>query len=80
MKTKSEINEVSMLRSEIEFMMADRQALLKLAGAAAKFVDKTNIAKLPMSVIPLAEALAQGLNGLSEDTLHEALLSVSKKR
>jgi hypothetical protein len=79
MKTKSEINEVSMLRSEIELMVADRQALLKLAGAAAKFVDKADIAKLPMSVIPLAEALAQGLNGLSEDTLHEALQSVSKK-
>jgi hypothetical protein len=79
MKTKTENNEVSMLRSEIELMVADRQALLKLAGAAAKFVDKTDIAKLPMSVIPLAEALAQGLNGLSEDTLHEALQSVSKK-
>jgi hypothetical protein len=80
MKSKAELNEVSMLRSEIELMMADRQALLKLAGAAARFVDKTNIAKLPMSVIPLAEALAQGLDGLSEDTLHEALQSVSKKR
>jgi hypothetical protein len=80
MKTKTEINEVSMLRSEIELLMGDRQALLKLAGAAARFVDKTNIAKLPMSVIPLAEALAQGLDGLSEDTLHEALQSVSKKR
>jgi hypothetical protein len=80
MKTTTESHEISMLRSEIELMVADRQALLKLAGAAAKFVDKTDMAKLPMSIIPLAEALAQGLNGLSEDTLHEALQSVSKKR
>ena len=80
MKTVSDSPDVSMLRSEIELLMADRQALLKLAGAAAKFVEKANIAKLPMSANPLAEAIAEGLDGLSEDTLHEALQSVVRKR
>jgi len=82
MKTKlepSEITEVSMLRSEIELLMSDRQALLRLAGAAAKFVEKVNIEKLPLSVVPLADAIAEGVNDLSEDSLREALLSIKKK-
>ena len=78
MKQKTHSHEVSMLGSEIELLMQDRQALLHLAGAAAKFIEKANIAKLPMSAIPLAEALAAAVNELSEDTLKEALLSVAK--
>ena len=83
MKVKTEptqITEVSMLRSEIELLMADRQALLTLAGAAAKFVEKVNIEKLPLSAIPLADAIAESVNELSEDTLREALLSIKNKR
>lgn len=76
----SETTEVSMLRSEIELLMGDRQALLRLAGAAAKFVEKVNIEKLPLSVIPLADAVAESVNDLSEDTLREALLSIKNKR
>jgi hypothetical protein len=80
MKAKSDSPDVSMLRSEIELLMADRQALLCLAGAAAKFVEKANIAKLPMSAIPLAEAIAERVNDLSEDTLREALHTVKNKK
>lgn len=71
--------ETLMLTNEIELLMADRQKLLKLAGAAAKFVEKVNIEKLPMSVVPLAEAIASSVNDLSEETLREALLAVKKK-
>lgn len=71
--------ETLMLTNEIELLMADRQRLLMLAGAAAKFVEKVNIEKLPMSVVPLAEAIASSVNDLSEETLREALLSVKKK-
>lgn len=71
--------ETLMLTSEIELLMADRQRLLKLAGAAAKFVEKVNIEKLPMSVVPLAEAIASSVNDLSEETLREALLSLKQK-
>lgn len=77
-KKNDESPDVAMLRSEIEMLMADRERLLRIAGAAAKFVEKVNIAKLPVSAIPLAEAMASAVNALSEDTLREALLAVKK--
>lgn len=79
MTTQREHPAVAMLRSEIEMMMADREALLRVAGAAAKFVEKVNIARLPVSAIPLAEALASSVNALSEDSLKEALQSVKRR-
>jgi hypothetical protein len=79
MKNAKEHPAVQMLRSEIEFMMSDREALLRIAGAAAKFVEKVNIAKLPVSAIPLAEALASNVNGLSEESLQEALQWAKKR-
>ncbi len=39
MTTQREHPAVAMLRSEIEMMMSDRDALLRVAGAAAKFVE-----------------------------------------
>lgn len=78
MKKTNDMPESEMLRSEIEMLMADREKLLRLAGAAAKFVEKVNIARLPVSAIPLAESVAASVNALSEDTLREALLAVKK--
>ena len=78
MKKTNDMPEVEMLRSEIEMLMTDRERLLRVAGAAAKFVEKVNIARLPVSAIPLAEAVASSVNALSEDSLREALLSVKK--
>jgi hypothetical protein len=79
MKTAKEHPAIQMLRSEIEFMMSDREALLRIAGAAAKFVEKVNIARLPVSAIPLAEAIASNVNQLSEESLQEALLAAKKR-
>lgn len=79
MKTAKEHPAIQMLRSEIEFMMSDREALLRIAGAAAKFVEKVNIARLPVSAIPLAEAIASSVNQLSEESLQEALLAAKKR-
>lgn len=79
MKKTNDMPESEMLRSEIEMLMADREKLLRLAGAAAKFVEKVNIARLPVSAIPLAESVAASVNALSEDTLREALLAVKKQ-
>lgn len=79
MKKTNDMPEVEMLRSEIEMLMADREKLLKVAGAAAKFVEKVNIARLPVSAVPLAEAVASSVNALSEDSLREALLAVKQK-
>jgi hypothetical protein len=70
---------VQMLRSEIEIMMNDREALLRVAGAAAKFVEQVNIAKLPVSVVPLAEAVSANVNKLSEDSLKDALDSLKRR-
>ncbi len=78
MKRTNDMPEVEMLRSEIEILMTDREKLLRVAGAAAKFVEKVNIARLPVSAIPLAEAVASSVNALSEDSLREALLAVKK--
>ena len=78
MKKTNDMPEVEMLRSEIEILMADREKLLRVAGAAAKFVEKVNIARLPVSAVSLAEAVASSVNALSEDSLREALLSVKK--
>jgi hypothetical protein len=78
MKKTNDMPEVEMLRSEIEMLMTDREKLLRVAGAAAKFVEKVNIARLPVSAIPLAEAVASSVNALSEDSLREALLAVKK--
>ena len=79
MKTAKEHPAVQMLRSEIEFMMSDREALLRIAGAAAKFVEKVNIAKLPVSAIPLAEAISSSVNKLSEESLQDALQAAKKR-
>lgn len=78
MKSGQDHPAVQMLRSEIEFMMSDREALLRIAGAAAKFVEKVNIARLPVSAVPFAEAVASSVNALSEDSLREALLAVKR--
>jgi hypothetical protein len=78
MKKTNDMPEVEMLRSEIEMLMTDREKLLRVAGAAAKFVEKVNIARLPVSAIPLAEAVASSVNALSEDSLREALLALKK--
>jgi hypothetical protein len=79
MTTPNEHPAVQMLRSEIEIMMADREALLRVAGAAAKFVEQVNMAKLPVSAIPLAEAMASNVNALSEDSLKDALESLQRR-
>lgn len=78
MNKTNDMTEAEMLRGEVEMLMAEREKLLRLAGATAKFVEKVDIARLPVSVIPLAEAIASGVNALSEDTLREALLTVKK--
>jgi hypothetical protein len=73
MKKEANTQEVEMLRSELELLMRERQALLAVAGAAALFVDKVNLGKLPVSAIDHAAHLAKSINRLSESTLKEAL-------
>lgn len=67
--------EVRLLRDEIELMMAERQKLLQVVGAAAVLVANLDVENLPddQDTIDAAEVLAESLNGLSEESLQDAL-------
>ena len=66
-----------MLSKEIEMLMAERARLLRVAGAAAQFVAVTEGRGLPEEVATEAEILAESVNALPEDTLKDALVSIS---
>lgn len=66
-----------MLSKEIELLMAERARLLRVAGAAAQFVAVMESRSLPERVATEAEILAESVNALPEDTLKDALVSIS---
>lgn len=70
--------EVRLLREEIEMLMAERQKLLQVTGAAAVLVANLDSETLPddQETIDAAELLAESLNSLTEETLKDALDSV----
>ncbi len=69
-----------MLSKEIEILMAERARLLRIAGAAAQFVAVMDSKKLPETVATEADLLAESVNALSEDTLKDALASITTQR
>ena len=68
-----------MLGKEIEILMADREKLLRVAGAAAQFVAVLESEKLSESVATEAEILAESVNALPEETLRDALAAIVRK-
>ncbi len=68
--------ELAMLRSEIEMLMAEREHLLRTAGAAAMFVAKLDTHALPENTYEAADILAGVINSLPEETLKDAVDSV----
>ena len=68
-----------MLGNEIELLMAERAKLLRVAGAAAQFVAVMESRSLPEKVATEAEILAESVNDLPEDTLKDALVSITHK-
>jgi hypothetical protein len=70
--------EVRLLREEIELLMAERQTLLRVTGAAAVLVANLDEETLPQDqdTIDAAEVLAESLNALPEETLKDALEAV----
>lgn len=68
--------EVELLSKEIEMLMNERSALLKVVGAAAVLVANTEPASLPDDAVNAAEMLSEALNALREETLKDALESV----
>ncbi len=74
---QSSINqENNMLRSEIELLMKEHYALLKVAGAAAGLIAELDSHDLPQLATQAAELLATGVNALNEETLKDALSAV----
>ena len=71
-------DKIRLLRGEIEMLMNERRQLLQVTGAAALFVANLDTDSLPdeAGTIDAAEMLAEQLNGLSEETLKDALESV----
>ena len=71
-------DEIRLLRDEIELLMNERRQLLQVTGAAAVFVANLDTDSLPDEAVTIdaAEMLAEQLNGLSEETLRDALESV----
>ena len=68
-----------MLSKEIDLLMAERARLLRVAGAAAQFVAVMESRELPEQVAIEAELLAESVNDLPEDTLKDALVSITRK-
>ncbi|MCE9633452.1 MAG: hypothetical protein K8Q92_04625 [Methylophilales bacterium] len=79
MSTLLASQEVEMLRSEMELLMKERQALLQVAGAAAGFIAELDSFDVPKAAMEAAELLAEGVNALSEETLQDALAAVQAK-
>ena len=65
-----------MLRSELELLMRERQALLKVAGAAAGLIAELDSHDLPKGTVEAADLLASSINTLTEETLQDALSAV----
>ncbi len=65
-----------MLRSEVEILMKERHALLKVTGAAAGLVAELDSRELPQHTAEAAELLAASINELSEESLQDALSAV----
>lgn len=68
--------EVELLSQEVEILMAERDKLLKVAGAAAVFVANMDATSLPADAVDAAEVLSETLNALPEEVLQDALESV----
>lgn len=76
MQTKIDQNEINMLRAELEFLMRERQSLLKVTGAAAGLIAEMDSHDLPIRTVEAADLLATTINSLGEETLQDALTAV----
>lgn len=69
--------EIALLRDELEMLMGERQALLRVAGASAVMIASMDSKRLPVGAIESADMVATSINGLSEETLQDALSAVN---
>lgn len=76
MQDNLNVQEISMLRGELEMLMRERSGLLKIVGAAAVLMANTDGRHLPPEAAEAAEMLSTLMNELGEETLRDALDSV----
>lgn len=69
--------EIALLREEVEMLMGERQALLRVAGASAVMIASMDSKRLPVGAIESADLVATTINDLSEETLQDALTAVN---
>lgn len=69
--------EILMLRRELEMLMGERQALLRVVGATAALVACLDSKRLPLGAVESADLVATSINALAEETLQDALDAVS---
>lgn len=77
--TQLQEQELSMLRSEIEMLMNERQSLLRTVGAAAVLIANLDDRILMGNICKSAGVLSASLNDLPEETLSDALEKVNSK-
>ena len=68
--------EIAMLRREVEMLMAERQGILRVVGAAAALIAGLESKQLPIGAVEAADMVATSLNELPEETLQDALSAV----
>ena len=69
--------EIALLRREVELLMGERQALLRVAGSAAVLIASLDSKRLPVGAVEAADLVATHINRLPEETLQDALQAVS---
>ena len=69
--------EIALLREEVEMLMSERQALLQVAGASAVLIASLDSKRVPVAAVEAADMVATSINGLSEETLQDALNAVN---
>jgi len=68
--------EIALLRHELEMLMSERQAILRVVGAATALIASLDSKRLPVGAVEAADMVATSINDLSEETLQDALNSV----
>lgn len=68
--------EITMLRREVELLMAERESLLRVVGSTAALIASLDSKRLPVGAVEAADLVATTINQLPEETLQDALRSV----
>jgi hypothetical protein len=69
--------EIALLREELEMLMSERQAILRVVGAATALIASLDSKRLPLGAVEAADMVATSINHLSEETLQDALAAVN---